>query len=71
MYKNSGGINENDADEIEVSTVNAYQGREKSFIIISTVRSNKKAGIGFVGDSRRLNVSLTRAKLGLIILGNA
>ncbi|GMH20133.1 hypothetical protein Nepgr_021974 [Nepenthes gracilis] len=48
--------------DIEISTVDGFQGREKEAIIISMVRSNSKKEVGFLSDCRRMNVAVTRAR---------
>ncbi len=57
-------------DGIEIDTVDAFQGREKDLIIISSVRANHENKLGFLSDKRRLNVSISRAKKKLILLGS-
>lgn len=56
---------------VKVHTVDSYQGNENNYIIISFVRSNRGGGIGFLHDFRRLNVAITRARLALLMVGNA
>lgn len=57
--------------DIEVATVNAFQGREQEVIICSFVRSNDDGALGFVSDPRRLVVAVTRAKRLLVCIGDA
>lgn len=56
---------------VTINTVDAFQGQERDAIAISLVRSNEKSEIGFLGDIRRTNVALTRAKKKLIVVGDS
>ena len=56
---------------IEIDTVDGFQGREKECVLISTVRSNPEGEIGFLGDARRMNVAITRARRKLIVIGDS
>jgi superfamily I DNA and/or RNA helicase/serine/threonine protein kinase len=55
---------------IEIATVDAFQGRDRDIVLYSTVRSNPEAKLGFLRDRRRLNVALSRARQLLIIVGD-
>ena len=56
---------------ISVNTVDGFQGQERDIILTSMVRANDDGQIGFLNDLRRMNVAITRARMKLIILGNA
>ena len=57
--------------DVEIDTVDGFQGREKEAVLISCVRSNGEAEIGFLADRRRMNVALTRARRKLIVVGDS
>ncbi|XP_051536202.1 probable helicase senataxin isoform X2 [Myxocyprinus asiaticus] len=65
------GIEKNKLLQVEVDTVDGFQGREMDCIIVSCVRASSEMGsIGFVGNRQRMNVTITRAKFSLFILGH-
>lgn len=59
------------ATNLEIDTVDGFQGREKEAVIISLVVSNSRNEIGFLADTRRINVALTRARRKLIVIGDS
>ena len=61
----------NMAGHIAVNTIDSFQGQEKEVIYISLTRSNATRSIGFLEDTRRINVAMTRAKKKLVIVGDA
>ncbi|WP_304873228.1 AAA domain-containing protein [Bacteroides acidifaciens] len=56
---------------ITVNTIDGFQGQERDVIFISLVRANEDGQIGFLNDLRRMNVAITRARMKLVILGDA
>jgi superfamily I DNA and/or RNA helicase len=56
---------------VTINTVDAFQGQERDLIAISFVRSNAEAEVGFLGDIRRTNVALTRARKKIIAVGDS
>ena len=56
---------------MSINTVDGFQGQERDVIFISLVRANEEGQIGFLSDLRRMNVAMTRARMKLVILGEA
>lgn len=57
--------------EIDINTIDSYQGQERDLIVISLVRSNEAGEIGFLKDLRRVNVAITRARKQVVIIGDS
>ncbi|PSQ80629.1 MAG: IGHMBP2 family helicase, partial [Bacteroidetes bacterium QS_1_63_11] len=58
-------------EDLEVDTVDGFQGREKEAVLLSLVRSNDRGEIGFLGEPRRFNVAVTRARRKAVVVGDA
>jgi superfamily I DNA and/or RNA helicase len=56
---------------LEIDSVDGFQGREKEAVVLSLVRSNQEGEVGFLGDVRRMNVALTRARRKLLVIGDS
>ena len=56
---------------LHIDTVDGFQGQERDLIYISLVRSNSDGEIGFLGDIRRMNVAMTRARKKLVVIGDS
>ena len=60
-----------DVAGLEIDSVDGFQGREKEAVVLSMVRSNAEGELGFLGETRRMNVALTRARRKLIVVGDS
>ncbi|XP_064476422.1 DNA-binding protein SMUBP-2-like isoform X3 [Ornithodoros turicata] len=55
-------------DDLEIQSVDGFQGREKEAVVMSFVRSNTKGTVGFLAEERRINVAVTRARRHLAVV---
>ncbi|XP_076848340.1 DNA-binding protein SMUBP-2 [Brachyhypopomus gauderio] len=58
----------NEHPELEIKSVDGFQGREKEAVLLSLVRSNRKGEVGFLAEDRRINVAVTRARRQLVVV---
>lgn len=56
---------------LTIDTIDGFQGQERDVVFISLVRSNDDGKIGFLSDLRRMNVAITRARMKVVVIGNA
>nr|XP_034978617.1 DNA-binding protein SMUBP-2 isoform X2 [Zootoca vivipara] len=54
--------------DLEIKSVDGFQGREKEAVVLSFVRSNRKGEVGFLAEDRRLNVAITRARRHVAVI---
>lgn len=55
---------------LDIASVDSFQGREADILVYSVTRSNRDGNIGFLFEERRLNVALSRGRLGLVLVGD-
>lgn len=70
LSMNEGRCRNKNIFQVKVGTVDSFQGQETDLVIFSAVRSNELKEMGFLRDPRRLNVAITRARKGLILIGD-
>lgn len=58
-------------NKISVNTIDSFQGQERDVVYISLTRSNSDGSIGFLSDTRRMNVAMTRARKKLVVIGDS
>ena len=58
-------------DFISINTIDSFQGQERDVVYISMTRSNTESKIGFLSDTRRMNVAMTRARKKLVVIGDS
>lgn len=58
-------------ENVEIDTIDAFQGREKEAVCVSLTRSNRELEVGFLSDVRRMNVAITRARRKLLVVGDS
>ena len=63
-------MHKSDYSGVRVAAVDDFQGEENEIILLSLVRSNSDGKIGFLSIENRICVSLSRAKIGLFVIGN-
>jgi len=59
------------AHKISMNTIDSFQGQERDIVLISMTRSNAEGKVGFLSDTRRMNVAMTRARKKLVVIGDS